>query len=128
MQKESKPQELDAWWHRIVKSGYVRSVEGLWNSKLKPVASANLILIKLNIWLIILIFILITTNLNYTILNLNILILKNNFKKYCYLYEKINKTNSAAKEINLDIKFIIAGAAIIFILLAISYRRHGKEE
>lgn len=41
---------------------------------------------------------------------------------------EINKTNSAAKEINIDIKYIIAGAAIIFILLAIGYRRHQKEE
>ena len=41
---------------------------------------------------------------------------------------ELNKSKSVAKEINLDIKYVIAGVALVFILLAIGYRKYQKEE
>ena len=41
---------------------------------------------------------------------------------------EINKTNSASKEINLDIRYFIVALAAIFVLLAIGYRKYQKEE
>ncbi|MBQ2637141.1 MAG: hypothetical protein IJG09_10690 [Methanobrevibacter sp.] len=41
---------------------------------------------------------------------------------------EINKTNSASKEINLDIRYFIAALVAIFVLLAIGYRKYQKEE
>lgn len=41
---------------------------------------------------------------------------------------ELNKSKSVAKQTNLDIKYAIAGVALVFILLAIGYRKYQKEE
>ena len=41
---------------------------------------------------------------------------------------EINKSKSVAKEVNLDIKYFVAGILAVFILLAIGYRKYQKEE
>lgn len=41
---------------------------------------------------------------------------------------EINKTHPAVKEINTDFRYFAAALIIVFILLAIGYKRHKKEE
>lgn len=41
---------------------------------------------------------------------------------------ELNKSQSVAKETNVDLKYFIAGLVIVFILLAIGYKRYQKEE
>lgn len=41
---------------------------------------------------------------------------------------EINKTNSVAKELSFDIRYIIAALIFVFILLVIGYKRFQKEE
>ena len=41
---------------------------------------------------------------------------------------EINKTHPAVKEINTDFRYFVAALIIVFILLAIGYKRHKKEE
>lgn len=41
---------------------------------------------------------------------------------------EINKTHPAVKEINMDLRYFAAALIIVFILLAIGYKRHENEE